>query len=120
MRPYLDRLAGVPSAKPGPRSITESADRVGELVVKGTCHICHDATQTTERPTTVLSGAIPSLASFPRQKSAGDFIHKVNAGAQLPLDSGGVMSRGRMPVFDYLTAQEVASAYSYLATYRPR
>jgi mono/diheme cytochrome c family protein len=120
LRPYLDELAGVPSAKTGPRSITEPADRVGELVVKGTCHICHDATQANQRPTTVMSGVIPSLASFPSGKTGGDFVHKVKAGAQVPLSAGGVMSRGRMPVFDYLTEPEVASAYSYLMTYRPR
>lgn len=120
LRPYLDQLAGIPSARQGPRSIAEPAERVGELVVKGTCHICHDATQVNQRPTTVLSGVIPSLASFPSGKTGGDFVHKVKAGAQVPLTAGGVMSRGRMPVFDYLTEQEVASAYSYLMTYRPR
>jgi len=120
LRPYLDELAGVPAAKQGPRSITEPADRVGELVVKGTCHICHDATQVNQRPTTVLSGVIPALASFPGGKTGDDFVHKVKAGAQVPLSAGGVMSRGRMPVFDYLTEPEVASAYSYLMTYRPR
>jgi mono/diheme cytochrome c family protein len=120
LRPYLDQLAGLPAAKPVRHSITEPADRIGELVVKGTCHICHDATQATARPTTVLSGVIPALASFPAGKTGGDFVHKVRAGAQVPLSAGGVMSRGRMPVFDYLTEQEVASAYSYLMTYRPR
>jgi mono/diheme cytochrome c family protein len=120
LRPYLDQLAGLPNAKPGQRTLTEPPDRVGELVVKGTCHICHDATQAIEQPTTVLSGVIPSLASFPSGKTGGDFVHKVKAGAQVPLSAGGVMSRGRMPVFDYLTAQEVAAAYSYLMAYRPR
>ena len=120
LRPYLDQLAGLPYAKPARRSITEPADRVGELVVKGTCHICHDATQVTQRPTTVLSGEIPSLASFPSGKTGGDFVHKAKIGAAVPLSVGGVMSRGRMPVFGYLTEPEVMSAYSYLMTYRPR
>jgi hypothetical protein len=119
-RPKHHEHAGLQEAKSGLRSITEPADRVGELVVKGTCHICHDATQVTERPTTVMSGVIPALASFPSGKTGGDFVHKVKAGAQVPLSAGGVMSRGRMPVFDYLTEAEVASAYSYLMTYRPR
>ena len=120
LRPYLDQLAGVPATKPEGRTIVEPADRVGELVVKGTCHICHDATQPNQQPTTVLSGVIPALASFPSGKTGGDFVHKVKAGAQIPLSAGGVMSRGRMPVFDYLTEPEVAAAYSYLMTYRPR
>ena len=120
LRPYLDQLAGLPNPKLGRRSITEPADRVGELLVKGTCHICHDATQVNQRPTTVLSGVIPSLASFPSGKTSGDFVHKAKVGAEVPLSAGGVMSRGRMPVFGYLTEPEVASAYSYLMTYRPR
>jgi mono/diheme cytochrome c family protein len=120
LRPYLDELAGLPVAKASPRAISEPADRVGELVIKGTCHICHDATQLIERPTTVLSGVIPALASFPGGKTGGDFIHKVKAGASVPLSVGGVASRGRMPLFDYLTEPEVASAYAYLMTYRPR
>jgi hypothetical protein len=88
LRPNLDELAGLPAAKSGPRSITEPADRVGELVVKGTCHICHDATQVTQRPTTVMSGVIPALASFPGGETGGDFVHKVKAGAQVPLSAG--------------------------------
>jgi mono/diheme cytochrome c family protein len=120
LRPYLDDLAGLPRAKSAPRAITEPADRVGELVIKGTCHICHDATQPTERPTTVLSGVIPSLANLPHQKTVADFVHKVRQGAPIPLSAGGVQSRGRMPVFDYLTDAEVASSYSYLTTYPPR
>jgi mono/diheme cytochrome c family protein len=120
LRPYLDELAGVPPAKSGRRTISEPADRVGELVVKGTCHICHDATQYKQQPTTVLSGVIPSLASLPGQKPFADFVHKVREGAQVPLTAAGVTSRGRMPVFDYLTEAEVASAYSYLTRYSPR
>lgn len=121
LRPYLDELAAVPTAKAaGRRTISEPADRVGELVVKGTCHICHDATQTNQQPTTVLSGVIPSLASMPGQKPFVDFVHKAREGAQTPLSAAGVMSRGRMPVFDYLTEPEVASAYSFLTRYPPR
>jgi mono/diheme cytochrome c family protein len=120
LRPYLDELAGLTPAKSPRRTIAEPSDRVGELVVKGTCHICHDATQATPRPTTVLSGVIPALASFANGKTGDDFVHKVQAGAPVPLGASGVMSRGRMPVFDYLTEQEVAAAYSYLRTYKPR
>ena len=74
LRPYLDDLAGVNPRKTGPRTIAEPADRVGELIVKGTCHICHDATHFDQRPTTVLSGAIPSLASLPHDKTFGEFV----------------------------------------------
>jgi len=120
LRPYLNQLAGVANANTDRRSIAEPSERVGELLIKGTCHICHDATEVAERPTTVLSGVIPALASFPARKTAGDFVHKVKVGAPVPLSAGGVMSRGRMPVFDYLTEAEVAAAYSYLMKYPPR
>jgi mono/diheme cytochrome c family protein len=120
LRPYLDVLAGLSGADRQQRQITEPAPRIGELIVKGTCHICHDATGLDTEPTTVLNGVIPSLASIPRQKTAEQFAQKVRQGAEIPLGSGGVMSRGRMPVFSYLTEAEVASAYSYLITYPPK
>jgi len=119
LRPYLDELAGIPNVKTA-GTIKEPADRVGELIVMGTCHICHDATEATSRPTTVLSGAIPALASLTHTKTFGDFVKKVREGAPVPLSSGGVSSRGRMPVFVYFTPPEVAAAYSYLMTYPPR
>ena len=110
LRPYLDRVAGLGTVRPGPRTISEPADRVGELIVKGTCHICHDATSPNQRPTTVLSDVIPSLASLTQDKSVADVIHKVRHGAPTLLSVGGVLSRGRMPVLDYLTEPEVVSA----------
>ena len=39
---YLTRLAGSPDASPQSKRTTSWA-RLGEHVVKGTCHICHDA-----------------------------------------------------------------------------
>lgn len=120
LRPYLDEIAVVPAAARRARTIVEPSARVGELIVKGTCHICHDATAPDKKPTTVLSDVIPPLASMPQQKTQGQFVQKVRMGAPIPLSAGGVMSRGRMPVFDYLTEAEAASAYSYLIMYPPR
>ncbi|MGE5246683.1 MAG: c-type cytochrome [Betaproteobacteria bacterium] len=119
LRVYLDQLAGlsVPARVP---TITEPSMRVGELLVKGTCHICHDATRADQPPTEVLTNVIPSLQSMTRQKTFDAFVHKVREGAPVPLGSGDVMSRGRMPVFNYLTEQEVAAAYAYLMAYPPR
>jgi mono/diheme cytochrome c family protein len=119
LRPYLDELAGVVGAERRQRGITVPQDRVGELVVKGTCHICHDAAGDNQ-PTTVLSGIIPSLASMPSQKTVAQLVQKVREGAQVPLGSAGVMSRGRMPVLSYLSAAEAAAAYSYLIAYPPK
>ena len=121
LRPYLDQMAGAPATPRRPRSITEPGARVGELVVKGTCHICHDATGPSNTPaTTVLNDVIPALGSMPHQKTFYQFVEKVRAGAPIPLSAGGVLSRGRMPVFSYLSESEVASAYSYLSTYPPK
>jgi mono/diheme cytochrome c family protein len=120
LRPYLDQMAGLPGAEARQKYISEPSARVGELIAKGTCHICHDATGPENTPTTVLSDIIPPLSSMPHQKSLSDFVRKVREGAPIPLGAGGVSSRGRMPVFDYLTEDEVASAYSYLSRYPPK
>jgi mono/diheme cytochrome c family protein len=119
LRPYLDELASVPGAARRPRLITESPDRVGELIVKGTCHICHDATGANE-PTTVLSGVIPSLATMSHQHTVFQFVQKAHEGSRVPLSAGNVTSRGRMPVFAYLSEAEIAAAYSYLIAHPPR
>jgi mono/diheme cytochrome c family protein len=122
LRPYLNQLAGLATTSGAPRTIAESPERVGELIVKGTCHICHDATQpkSLTQPTTIASGAIPSLASLTQTKTFADFGQKVRAGADVPLTDGGPRARGRMPVFDYITQAEVAAAYAYLIRYPPR
>ena len=87
LRGYLDEMAGVPAVKRQPLHITEQAVRVGELIVKGTCHICHDAIGPDNGPTTVLSGIIPSLASISHQKTIAQFVQKVRAGAPVPLSA---------------------------------
>lgn len=119
LRPYLDQLADVPGAATRKRQIEEPAERIGELIIKGTCHICHDATGP-DQQTTVLSGVIPSLASMPHQKTVAQFVEKVREGTPVPLNAGGVLSRGRMPVFNYLSPAEARAAYSYLVSYPPR
>jgi mono/diheme cytochrome c family protein len=120
LRPYLDQLAHLAGAEKRQHYITESAARVGELIVKGTCHVCHDATGPESAPTTVLSGIIPPLSSMPHQKTFADFVRKVREGTPIPLGTPGVWSRGRMPVLNYLSEREAAAAYSYLSQYPPR
>ena len=102
------------------RQITEPAVRVGELIVKGTCHICHDATGPDDKPTTVMSGVIPSLAGIPQQKTLVQFLQKLREGAPVPLSARGAAARGRMPVFNYLSEAEATAAYSYLIAYPPK
>ena len=115
---YVKELAGV--AEPGPPHppLREPVARVGELLVKGTCHICHDAAAT---PTTAFEyrvgyGNPPPLSFFTEQRTSPQVIRKVREGLVEPSVSA---SRGRMPVFDYLTPQEVTAAYLYLLVEPP-
>jgi mono/diheme cytochrome c family protein len=119
LRPFLDQMAGLPGAERRQRYISEPSARVGELIVKGTCHICHDATGPETAPTAV-SGIIPPLSSMSHQKTFADFVRKVREGAPIPMGAAGMSSRGRMPVFNYLSEPEAAAAYSYLSLYPPK
>jgi mono/diheme cytochrome c family protein len=113
---HLKRLAGVPEAIGPTPAVTESAARVGEHLVKGTCHICHDATGPGSGHMMMMRRTIPSLASFPAQKSVDDVIGKVLRGGSGTMS---MMGMNRMPVFPYLTEPEVAAAYLYVASYPP-
>ena len=115
---YLDFLAGVPGIGKG-RTVTEPAARVGELLVKGTCHICHDATGRWPDPQELWEGSVPPIAGFTTEKTMGEFVRKVRHGAPVVMGSLQLAYRGRMPVFDYLRDDEVVSAYLYLIIYPP-
>ena len=58
---YLKGLAQTPDA---PRATTRTVTwaRVGELTVKGTCHICHDSVGAPPNGTALMRGTIPSAA----------------------------------------------------------
>jgi cytochrome c5 len=94
--------------------------RLGEHVVKGTCHICHDAV--TPRRTAVdgHQGNIPSLEALLATKSVTEFVRKARSGMPVMVGDPALLHSGRMPRFDYIRDEEVAAAYLYLATYRPR
>jgi mono/diheme cytochrome c family protein len=109
---YVKELAGVPEGPPRP-ALSEPVARVGELLVKGTCHVCHDAAAT---PTTAFEyrvgyGNPPPLSFLTEQRTPPQVIRKVREGLIEPSVSA---SRGRMPVFEYLSAKEVTAAYIYL------
>ena len=61
---YLEAIAGVPNSRRKQRSVAESPMRVGEHIVKGTCHICHNAVGAWPDPEGPLNNAVPSLASL--------------------------------------------------------
>ena len=114
---YLKRQADVPEATGQPHEVTQSVARVGEHLVKGSCHVCHDATGPGGGRMMMMRGVIPSLASFAEQKSPDDLVRKVREGASGTM---GMMGAGRMPVYPYLTEEEILASYLYLFTYPPR
>ena len=116
---YLNLLAGVPGTA-SQQSVTEPTTRVGELLVKGTCHICHDATGRWPDPEELLQGSIPPIGGFTTEKSIREFVGKVRHGNPVVMGKLKLPYRGRMPVFNYLTDQEVVSAYRYLMSYPPQ
>jgi cytochrome c5 len=115
---YLTELAGTPDAKPLVKE-TLSWERLGENVVKGTCHICHDAVA--PRPgQTVLNDRIPAFTTVLATKSVVDFVTKVRSGAQTTMGDVPFHARGRMPVFYYLKDHEVAAAFLFLTMFPPQ
>jgi hypothetical protein len=65
----------------------------------------------------MMSGIIPSPASFPEQESIQNVVRQVEMGSSGMM---GMMGGQTMPAFPYLTEEEVAAAYLYLAQYPPR
>jgi mono/diheme cytochrome c family protein len=102
---YLEKLSGVPPTGRDGLVVTESAARAGEHMVRGTCHICHDATG----PGAGMGQAsIPSLASIPKDHSLSGIVHQVQYGSctTMKLTGGDVM-----PAYPYFTEEEIAAAY---------
>lgn len=113
---YLDQLAGVPVGKHAAQPVAESGARVGELMVRGTCHICHNATGPGGGHMGMMRGVIPSLASMPEERSLREMVQQVRNGS-----SGMMMMMGqRMPAFPYFTETEIEAAYLYLQDYPPQ
>lgn len=117
---YLELLADVPGAAQRQRRVAERTARVGEYLVKGTCHICHDATGAWPTPAALMNGSVPPLDGMLTRHSEASVIQKVRIGAPVTMGIVPVVYRGRMPVLDYITDNETAAAYLYLAAYPPR
>ena len=117
---YLKLLAGVPGAERQQIAITESPSRVGEQIVKSTCHICHNAAGPNPNAQQILEGAIPPLSTLTMRTSLPEFVRKVTAGNPISMGAPLQTFRGRMPVFDYLSQDEAANAYLYLTLYPPQ
>jgi mono/diheme cytochrome c family protein len=121
---YLEQLSDVPGAAGRQLAIRESDYRVGEHIVKSTCHICHSAAGPNPTPQQLMEGAIPPLNTLLERTSLPEFVRKVTHGAPIIMGAPPVSYqesyRGRMPVFDYLSQEEAVDAYFYLVAYPPR
>jgi mono/diheme cytochrome c family protein len=117
---YLRQLAGIPGAEKLQVAINESPSHVGEQIVKSTCHICHNAAGPNPSPQQIMDGAIPPLSTLTSRTSMHEFVRKVTAGNPIIMGAESMPFRGRMPVFDYLSEDEVANAYLYLTLYPPQ
>jgi mono/diheme cytochrome c family protein len=116
---YLKQLAGVPGAENQQLSLAESPVRIGEHIVKSTCHICHSAAGPNPSAEQLMNGSIPPLSSLTTRTSLPEFERKIRNGAPIMMGTPVAAYRGRMPVFYYLTETEVADAYLYLRQYPP-
>jgi len=116
---YLTVLAGAPDAPPQSHQ-TASWARLGEHVVKGTCHICHDAVGPRLSREALVQGTIPAFSTLLQDKPVVDFVTKVRSGAPVMMGDPAFHYRGRMPVFPFLQDVEVAAAYMFLVDYPPQ
>jgi len=117
LMPYLRSLAGLLAKQ---MSIQESAVRVGEHLVKSTCHICHAAAGPNPTPEQIAAGVIPPLGRLTSRTSLEQFVRKVTQGASVTSGPLSLPARGRMPAFNYVTETEAAAAYFYLLAYPPQ
>jgi mono/diheme cytochrome c family protein len=121
---YLEELSGVLGAEKKQIAVNESRYRVGEHIVKATCHTCHSATGPNPNPQQILEGEIPPLGTLTARVSLAEFVRKVTKGAPILMGTPPLSYRdyyrGRMPVFVYLSEDEAAAAFLYLTLYPPR
>jgi len=118
--PYLEQLSEVRGAERNLLTVRESSYRVGEHIVKSTCHVCHSAVGPNPDPSEILEGAIPPLSTLTTRVTLPEFVRKVTRGAPIVQGTPPAPFRGRMPVYDYLSQDEAAAAYQYLLLYPPQ
>ncbi|MGE5233181.1 MAG: c-type cytochrome [Acidobacteriota bacterium] len=118
---YLHQLVGDPDAPKELPTMREPVERVGQHIVKGTCHICHDA----QGPDTIgvepllptSDTPIPSLQAISRHRTFDDLVRKVREGLS---GHGAETVHGKMPLLSYLSEDEIAAAECFLLAYPPR
>jgi cytochrome c len=116
---YLKQLANVSGATREQATVQEPSVRVGEHIVKSTCHICHSAAGANPDPEQLSEGVIPPLSTLTSRLNQAEFVRKVTSGAPIVAGTPALQCRGRMPVFYYLSEEEAADVYLYLSLYPP-
>jgi mono/diheme cytochrome c family protein len=116
---YLRQLAKIPGAQAQQIRLEEEPVRIGEHIVKSTCHTCHSAAGVNPNSDELMQGAIPPLSTLTTRVGLPEFERKVRHGAPIMMGTPVLPYRGRMPVFDYLSESEVADAYLYLKMFPP-
>ncbi len=111
---YLKAHVGAPESQGKEILVKQSVSRVGEHLVKGTCHICHPAAGPGRGRMGMMQGTIPSLASFPWEQSMQSVVWQVELGSRMMMMGGQ-----RMPAYPYITTEEAAASYLYLVKYPP-
>lgn len=117
---YLRQLAGIPGAEKQQVRINVPPLRIGEHIVKNTCHICHDASGPNPTPGEILNGQIPPLSTLTSRLTLNDFLTKVISGRPVLEGPLALPMRGHMPVFTYLNRDEASDVYLYLSSYPPQ
>lgn len=110
---YLQSLVGVPAEEKRPQEIDRSAFRIGELVTRGVCLICHNATE--RYRSARLDRDVPNVDDFVEDYPLNKFVRKVRTGL-----ADADETPGRMPSFKYLTHEELSATYIYLAAFPPK
>lgn len=99
---YLASVAGLRAQESALRPLRQRPERIGEHIVKSTCHTCHDAVPGYGK------AAQPPLSAMTTKYSVSEFLST---------------TRGRSgrhgPWFGYLTEGELKAAYVYLMAYPP-
>src|SRR6516164_3610546 len=74
---YLSHLAVVPGYASDSSVVKESHVRVGQLIVKSTCHICHSAIGPSPGRQELMDGVIPPLSTLTARKSQPEFVRRL-------------------------------------------
>jgi len=99
---YLASVSGIKANEAAQKPLRQRPERIGEHIVKSTCHTCHDAVPGFGK------SAQPGLSAMTAKYSVSQFIAATRE-----------RSSRHGPWFGYLTDGELKAAYVYLMAYPP-